>query len=301
MSSRADFVPRQYVDLFCSLQDAVPPRPGEHVRRAIASSLRDRNDGLEFDDVFESFDDDAIGSASIGQVHRAVLREELADVGGYNGGRDVAVKVMHPDAQSRFANDFKVFGWLCRIALPGWEPILTELEGQMMTEFDYANEAASLRIVGENMSRSPYAGRVKVPEPAEALCSRNVLVMEMLEGRKLADAIVERLAAVLGGDAGLAREVLKAKERDLFLGSDGKAEKVGRGDFYREVRGIVGGDIGVLRQLTVAVKLMLMTRKMTSTLDLLLDVHGHQIFHDGCFNGDPHPGECCPIFINCVE
>ena len=73
---------------------------------------------------------------------------------------------------------------------------------------------------------SPYAVRVKVPKSTEALCSCNVLVMEMLEGRKLADAIME-----LGGDMGLAREVLRAKERDLFLGSDRKVEKVGRRDF----------------------------------------------------------------------
>ena len=100
MSSRSNFIPRQCVDLFCLLLDAGPPHPDKHARRAIALSLRNCNGGLESDDIFKSFDDDAIGSASIGQVHRAVLREEIADVGGYNGGRDVAVKVMHPDAQS---------------------------------------------------------------------------------------------------------------------------------------------------------------------------------------------------------
>mmetsp|Transcript_8367 Transcript_8367/g.17754 ORF Transcript_8367/g.17754 Transcript_8367/m.17754 type:complete len:440 (-) Transcript_8367:822-2141(-) len=188
MSSRVDFIPRQYVDRFQTLQDAVPPWPGEKIRGMVRQSLQ-TDHGLDFDEVFESFDDEALGSASIGQVHRAVLKPQHTTIGGFSGGPAVAVKVMHPEAKTQFANDFKVFRWLCRVALPGWGPILTELQRQMMTEFDYTSEAASLRVVRANMAKSPYSKRVKVPEPAEALCSRTVLVMEMLEGTKLAAAV----------------------------------------------------------------------------------------------------------------
>eukprot|EP00985_Skeletonema_marinoi_P018431 scaffold10301_cov66-Skeletonema_marinoi.AAC.1 len=107
--------------------------------------------GLTIEDVFESFDD-VLGSASIGQVHKAKLTPEF-------GGETVAVKVMHPNAETRFRNDFKIFRTLCKVALPGWDPILRELEMQMMTEFDYTNEGQNLLQVGKNMAKSPYANK----------------------------------------------------------------------------------------------------------------------------------------------
>jgi predicted unusual protein kinase regulating ubiquinone biosynthesis (AarF/ABC1/UbiB family) len=82
-------------------------------------------------------------SASIGQVHKAKLTSKY-------GGYTVAVKVMHPNAEDLFRNDLKVFRTLCKVALPGWEPILREFETQIMTEFDYGNEANNLRLEGEH-------------------------------------------------------------------------------------------------------------------------------------------------------
>lgn len=92
--------------------------------------------GLEFGDVLECLDETALGSASIGQVHRGVLRETWCETksGGskyddaadnYIGGNEVAVKVMHPMAHDRFKHDFQVFRLLCRLALPGWSPFWT--------------------------------------------------------------------------------------------------------------------------------------------------------------------------------
>ena len=66
MSSRADFVPSQYVDCFHTLQDAVPPWEKERMVGIVRESLRD-SQGLDFEDVFEEFGE-VLGSASIGQV-----------------------------------------------------------------------------------------------------------------------------------------------------------------------------------------------------------------------------------------
>ena len=76
---------------------------------------------------------------------------------------------------------------LCRVALPGWDPILRELEQQMMTEFDYTREAHNLQTARANILKSPFANRVKIPEPKIELFSKNVLVMEYLNGKKLAE------------------------------------------------------------------------------------------------------------------
>lgn len=128
VSSRADFVPRQYVDCFHTLQDSVPPWEKERIEAIVRASLESCQ-GVELEDVFVDIGE-VLGSASIGQVHKATLTQQY-------GGGEVAIKVMHPSAETTFRNDFKVFRTLCKVALPGWDPILRELELQMMTEGEF--------------------------------------------------------------------------------------------------------------------------------------------------------------------
>ena len=283
MSSRADFVPRQYVDCFHTLQDAVPPWEKDRVEAIVRESLR-THQNVDFEDVFESFGE-VLGSASIGQVHRATLTPTYASV----GGKTVAVKVLHPDAEFRFRNDFKIFRALCKVALPGWDPILRELEQQMMTEFDYNNEAHNLEIVRNNMAKSPYAKRVRIPQPVKALCSKNLLVMEYLSGQKLAVAIEERLASILGGDVSLARKVLKAKQQALFEAKSVRDKQ--RKGFLTELNNMVGegNDMSILQKGTKALQVMSLTKDARNKLSLLLDATGHQIFQDGVYNGEIFP------------
>mmetsp|Transcript_8962 Transcript_8962/g.21782 ORF Transcript_8962/g.21782 Transcript_8962/m.21782 type:complete len:571 (-) Transcript_8962:186-1898(-) len=281
LSSRADFVPRQYVDAFSTLQDQAPPYEKERIVKIVRDSLHS-SQGVDMDDVFESFGE-VLGSASIGQVHKAKLAPQY-------GGSCVAVKVMHPNAENLFRNDFKVFRTLCKIALPGWDPILRELEMQMMTEFDYNNEAQNLNEVRSNMANSPYANKVRIPEPMINLCSKNLLVMEFLSGKKLAETIEDRLASILGGDVQSARRVLKAKQRALFESKDIGQKKKG---LFRELNDIIGENddgLTIARKAKKALQLMSMTTEARRFLSLLLDATGHQIFQDGLYNGDPHPG-----------
>lgn len=279
MSSRADFIPRPYVDAFSSLQDTVPPNDQEIIDAILRESL-------DFDDVFDSFGE-VLGSASIGQVHKAKLTPKF-------GGDTVAVKVMHPGAEIRFWNDFQIFRSLCRVALPGWDPILKELEQQMMTEFDYVIEARNLQAARANILKSPFANRVKIPEPKIELCSPSVLVMEYLDGKKLADDVEDKLASILDGDKAMARKVLMAKQRALFESKDvGREQKKSKTSFYKELSGLLGegsDNLTLAGKTSKIFKLMAMTRDARGKLSLLLDATGHQIFVDGLYNGDVHPG-----------
>lgn len=275
MSSRADFIPRQYVDVFSTLQDKTPPYEKERIEAIVRESLRSHQ-GVGMEDVFESIGE-VLGSASIGQVHRAKLTKQY-------GGDTVAVKVMHPGSEAMFADDFKVFRTLCKVALPGWDPILRELETQMLTEFDYQNEAHNLQLVRSNMQKSPYANKVRVPEPMINLCSKNLLVMEYLSGNKLAENIEEKLAAILDGDKQMARKVLMAKQQALFESKNVGHKK--RKGLLRELSDMLGesdDSLGVLRKTTKALQLLSMTRDVRKKLSLLLDATGHQIFQDGVY------------------
>lgn len=222
LSSRPDFVPHQYTDRFSLLQDYVPPWDTEEIKDIIVQSLRDYQKA-EFHQIFDSLDSTPLGSASIGQVHAATLNSEyyrkIQQNNNYSGGIHVAVKVMHRDAEDRFRYDFKIFKWLCRLALPGWKRFLNELERQMMTEFDYRREAANLRTARKNMINSPYRDKVVIPEPIENCSSPYILVMELLEGEKLADVAEARFAEILNGDRDMARTIIRQKRKGLSMSS----------------------------------------------------------------------------------
>jgi predicted unusual protein kinase regulating ubiquinone biosynthesis (AarF/ABC1/UbiB family) len=127
MSSRSDFMPVQYVEVFSTVQDSIPQWPIEEAIAIVRDSLKHEY-GLEYEDVFETIDPIAVGCASIGQVHRAVLRDEWVNADpSYSGGKEVAVKIMHPDAKKRFACDFQVFKWLTRVAMPGCMLLCNEI------------------------------------------------------------------------------------------------------------------------------------------------------------------------------
>jgi len=286
LSARPDFVPTQYVELFATVQDDIPQWPYDEVEELVRESLR-ATQGLEWDDVFESMDATALGCASIGQCHKAVIKSPWGD--NYDGGNTVAVKIMHPDAESRFQHDFQVFRWLCRVALPGWKPILNELQTQMMTEFDYQLEAENLDEVRGNMLASPYAKYVTVPQPLHELCSKNMLVMEMLKGKKFGDAIEDRLSDAIGGNPEAAKDFLRKKRAALVMGevSDGDAtDLIAHGTALLERE----GRTSLLSRVSMAYKLLALHRHVNRSVQLMLDVHGHQIFSNRIFNGDCHPG-----------
>lgn len=265
LSSRPDIIPPQYVERFALVQDAMPQWPLDKIISVIDNSLQESH-GVSVQDVFEYVEETALGSASIGQAHRAVLRDTFAS--RYGGIKEVAVKVMHPGAEMRFAHDFQVFRWLCRLALPGWKGLLDELERQMMTEFDYHNEANCLRDIRSNILQSPYRDKVKIPFPCYTLCTKNVLVMEMLNGKKLVDHLQSEIARVFGSTE-KARRMLMERRIHAF---DSEPPLLNNESLITKAR------------------LLILREKCRYYLDLLLKVHGHEIFHDGAFNGDAHPG-----------
>lgn len=275
-------MPVQYIEKFSTVQDSIPQWPIEEAIAIVRDSLKSEKK-LDYEEVFETIDPVAIGSASIGQVHKAVLKEKWVNADPqYTGGRDIAIKVMHPDAKKRFTCDFQVCRWLFRVAMPGWTVILDELERRLMTEFDYHNEASSLRTVRTNLMKSPYRKRVQVPQPMACLTCKHLLVMELLQGKKLVDAIEDKLSEVLGSNKEKAHELLVAKEKEVLFGEN---KSQGNENSLMEIFNLHGIG-GVVR----AMKGLSLYRKINKYVDLLVDVHGHQIFQDATFNGDPHAG-----------
>ena len=89
IASRQDLFPPEYTKVLSNFTDNVDPLPVELLKAVIAKDLLVR--GEKFEDIFEEFDDEPLGSASVAQVHRAVLTEKY-------GSKEVAVKVQRVSA-----------------------------------------------------------------------------------------------------------------------------------------------------------------------------------------------------------
>jgi aarF domain-containing kinase len=267
--------PHIWRDTMAELQDRVPPEPFATVEATVEEGL-----GRPLGEVFASFEQEPIGAASIGQVHRATLR---------GSGERVVVKVQYPEVERVFRADVRALILFCEVAQPVHVPALREIEEQFMTEFDYREEAAKLGRVRANLLAGGWIpGRVDVPEPRPDLCSKNVLVMAELPGEKLADGLrrdAEKHAEFLGagalasGGAGATKAGMDA----LIAAQDAKRR-------LSNLRAFLRNSLLFWRKPLPYAPPESLPANHARLLDELIDVHGHEIFVDGYFNADPHPG-----------
>lgn len=172
MATDPELLPPEMVAQLAQLQDSAPPMDTATVKREIEAAL-----GQPLSEVFETFSEEPIGAASIGQVHRARTKD----------GVDVAVKVQYPGIAATIRSDMKNLGSLLVIAraqLPKErvDAYLDEVTSVIEKESDYLNEAANLerfQVVLKN------AEGIRVPIPVHELTRKNVLVMEYFEGQRL--------------------------------------------------------------------------------------------------------------------
>jgi len=175
LSTRADWLPEPYVAALSRLQDDVEPFSFGDVERIVQEEL-----GVRISKAFLEFESEPLAAASLGQVHRARLRD----------GRAVAVKVQRPDIEEQIREDLDVFaeiaGILDRHSSLGetfdLSKMIEEFRKTLLSELDYRQEARNLLTLRENLVEFP---RIVVPEPVEDYSTRRVLTMDYVRGRKV--------------------------------------------------------------------------------------------------------------------
>lgn len=181
LSTRPDFVGPALAHELSSLQDDTPADPPEVVRALIEAELH-----RPIKELFAEFEDAAFASASIGQVHRARLRD----------GRQVVIKVLHHNIEAKVATDLDIMTALADLGekysteLRNYRPhaAMTEFRRTLLRELDFRRE---LRNIQEFMHNFKGDCTVRFPAPHPALSSRRVLTLDYLDGISIADA--ERL------------------------------------------------------------------------------------------------------------
>lgn len=205
LAGRPDLLPPEYQVALARLHDRVAPFPFEDVEHIVFAEL-----GVRLSKAFDTFDPQPIAAASLGQVHRATLRD----------GRAVVVKIQRPGIRQVVAEDFEVLADIAAFLekhsdtgrLYRFTELLEEFRLTLRDELNYEQEAANLDLVGRNLREFR---RIHVPRPVHDYCSPVVLTMEHMQGRKI--TALSPLARLDMDGASLADELLHAYLKQVLV------------------------------------------------------------------------------------
>jgi ubiquinone biosynthesis protein len=186
LSTRRDLLPPDIADELAKLQDQVPPFPSR-----LALATLEQIYGEPIDHVFLQFEADPIASASVAQVHLAVLQN----------GTEVAVKVLRPGIAPIIAHDVALMetgAWLVETLWPDGKrlkprEVVTEFSRHLGAELDLMREASNCSQLRRNFLDSPL---LLVPEVYWDYCYSGVMVMQRVEGTPISHVTALRAQGV---------------------------------------------------------------------------------------------------------
>ncbi len=172
MSTRRDLLPPDIADELARLQDRVPPFPSD-----VAVAIIEKAFGKPLQQIFATFDQTPIASASIAQVHFATLHD----------GREVAVKVLRPNMLPAIEKDLALMkmmaGWVEGASADGKRlkprEVVAEFDKYLHDELDLLREASNAAQLRRNMETLEL---VMIPEMFWDYCMPDVMVMQRMKG-----------------------------------------------------------------------------------------------------------------------
>lgn len=238
LSTRADILPRPYLEALTRLQDNVQPFSFGEVEKIVSSEI-----GVRLSKAFSEFEATPMAAASLGQVHRARLRD----------GHAVVVKVQRPDIRQLIINDLEALaemaGFLDRNTEAGkryeFQNILIELRKSILRELDYRQEARNLIAFDENLKEFD---RIVVPLPIEDYTTSRVLTMDYIKGKKI--TALSPLARIEIDGFHLAEELFRAYLKQILIDGLFHADPHPGNVFLTEDEEIALIDLGMVARIT---------------------------------------------------
>lgn len=193
LASRPDVIPKTLADGLSTLQDDMQPFDTKTAKEIIRADLNTTLNETELNAFLDSFSDEPIAAASVGQVYKAWIPSKNAPI-------PVAVKVQRPGIRDVVERDAALLGsvaeWIESLPSPTGGPLVAtalvdtveEFMSRIFEELDYRNEAANIATFASLYSyKNGSCKKVKVvvPEVMPELCTDDVIVMSWLEGTKL--------------------------------------------------------------------------------------------------------------------
>jgi ubiquinone biosynthesis protein len=205
LSTRPDVVPHEYILALESLQDDLEPFSFADVERIVEEEL-----GARISKIFETFESTPLAAASLGQVHRAVLRD----------GREVVVKVQRPNVREEVRRDLDVFAEIAaelekhteigrKMSLAG---AIEQARLVMYSELNYLQEARNTESLRTNLAEFP---QIYIPAVIHDLSTSRVLTTELVRGKKVSK--LTPLSLVEGDYAQLAGVLTRAYLKQICV------------------------------------------------------------------------------------
>jgi ubiquinone biosynthesis protein len=202
LSVLANFLPAPFRDGLAALQDRVPPRPTDEIKRRIQRDL-----GKPVSELFVRFNEEPIASASLGQVHEAYLAD----------GRHVAVKVQHADIDDVVRLDLATIRRIMHIAsafLPAknLDTYYRQIRAMIQEELDFEREAKNIERIMQNFVNDPL---VVFPKPVAELSTKTVMTTTFVFGFKVND--LKRIDEAKIDRKALARKIVETFCHMIFV------------------------------------------------------------------------------------
>src|SRR5436853_439823 len=175
LSTRPDIVPQEYIQAVECLQDDLEPFSFADVERIVEEEL-----GARISKAFAGFESTPIAAASLGQVHRATLRD----------GRDVVVKVQRPNVRDQVRHDLEVFTDIAQTLEEHTDVgrkmnvagAIDQVRLTLLNELNYLQEAQNTEILRRNLAQFP---EIYIPRVVHDFTTSRVLTTEMVHGQKI--------------------------------------------------------------------------------------------------------------------
>lgn len=285
LSTRADLLPKPYLDALSRLQDKVGPLPYEEIEKVVQDQL-----GVRISKAFESFEKKPLGAASLGQVHLATLR----------GGRAVAVKVQRPGIRAQIVEDLASLADIAEFIDSHTDfgkryetaRIVEHFRSTLMRELDYQKEALHLTELRRNLKEF---SRLRIPEVVEDYSTSQVLTMEYLAGTKIT-SLAGPVLVDLDGDV-LAEELFRAYLQQILVDGFFHADPHPGNLLLTRERDIAILDLGMIGRMNQR-----MRDQLLHLLAGIADGDGVQTAEAAMKIGEPR-GEAIDrkLFINSIE